>query len=672
GRLLFVASNGREPTGLYELAPGAAAPRRVARRNTLDAHVPLADGGVRFAQGEWRDPWRLRSDLWMRDAAGRERPLTHGARLFAPDARASDGAIVAVQNVAGTTRLVRVSSAGVVEPITSAALDTNWSAPRWSHDGARIAATRWVRGGVMSIVVFDSLGRAPRTVAAARASVDHPAWSLDDRTLLFSVNATGTAVVWSVDVASGALRRVAGGSTSLDEPLALARGFVAIETRAAGERLVRGAWPAALDAAPGGAGARLETELPGIADAHPSAPAAPVQGPVQPYRPWRQLVPRYWLPMLEATDENRTRYGALIAGSDVVGRHAYAAALMREPRRGEQTGDLSYRYAGFGLPLVNVTARQSWDHSDLVDSTRATVGVLGRRRRFAGASLTVVRQRVRQVASFSAGGELELRDFVTDPAPLRDRLGSPLYRQTLRYPSFSATAAWANTKSPILAFGPEDGVSVAAGARWRWRSDDAAATRSEMYVGAVALYKSLGIFPGAAHHVLAVRGAAAVTDDRTNTELEAGGVSGASAELAPGLLVGDVRRNFFVRGFAPGAQLGTRATGGSAEWRAPLAMPGWGRGVVPFFAQRVSATLFADAASAWCPAGARKNTVACPAGETTRAWLASVGGELSLDAAVLNYDTPYRLRFGYARPVQGREFSGSPNGSTYFSLGLSF
>jgi hypothetical protein len=667
GRVLFVASNGREPTGLYELAPGADTPRRVARRNTLDANVPLADGGVLFAQWEWRDPWRLRSDLWLRDAAGRERQLTHGARLFAPDARAKDGAIVAVQNVAGTTRLVRVSADGAVQPLTGAGLDTNWSAPRWSHDGTRIAATRWVRGGIMSIVVLNSLGRELRTVASARATVDHAAWSADDRTLLFSVNATGTAAVWSADLATGALRRVARGSTSLDEPLAVPGGFVAVETRAAGERLVRGEWPAA-SAADSGALA----QLPAIADAQPSLPAAPVDGAVQRYRPLRQLVPRFWLPMVEASDENRTRYGALIAGSDVVGRHAYAAAMLHEPQRGEQTGELSYRYAGFGLPLVNLSTRQTWDHSTLVDSTRTPVGVLGRRRRFAGGALTLVRQRVRQVASVTAGAELEWRDFVTDPAPLRARLASPLYRQTLTYPSFTASAAWANTKSPILAFGPEDGISLSAGARWRWRSDDAAATRSATYVGTAALYKSVGVIPGASHHVLAVRGAAAVTDDRTNTELEAGGVSGSYAELAPGMVVGDARRTVFVRGFAPGAQIGTRAVGGSAEWRAPLGFPGWGKGFVPFFAQRVSAIFFVDVGAAWCPAGSRANTVPCPTGATVRQWMAATGGELSLDAAVLNYDTPYRLRFGYARPVQGSAFTASPNGSAYFSLGLSF
>jgi len=682
GRLLFVASNGRDQASLYELSAARNAPaRRIARRNSLDANVALPDGRIVFAQSEWADPWRLHSDLWVRGQNGSEHALTRGARLFAPDARARDGAIVAVQVVPGTTRLVRVSPSGVVQPITSARSDTNWSAPRWSHDGARIAATRWVRGGVMSIVILDTLGREQRTLATARAVVDDAAWTLDDAAVLFSVNATGAAAIWSATVATGALRPVAAGATSLDTPAPVAGGFVAIETRAHGERLVRADFAtgdsassasASSAAASSGAASAAADTLPSITDSQPMGPVTPATGPVQPYRPLRQLVPRYWLPSFDVTDENKTRYGAWIGGIDVVGRHSYAATLQREPVRGEQTGSVYYRFSGFGMPLVDVSMRQTWDHSDLVDSTNALAGVMSRRRRFAGAALTLIRQRTRTVAVLSGGAEMEWRDFVTDPAPLISQLGSPLFLQTLKYPTLTANAAWSNTRSPILAFGPEDGVTLAVAGRWRHRSGASSSTRSASYIGSAALYKSVGFLPGAWHHVIALRGAVGTTDDRTNTELEAGGVSGSSAELAPGIVVGDVPRTFFVRGFSAGAQQGIRAMSGSAEWRAPLVLTNWGKGFVPFFAQRVAFTAFADAGAAWCPAGALAQTIGCPRGETPRTMMSSVGGELTLDAAVFNYDMPYRLRLGVAKPVQGKAYTNAPNGSAYFSLGLSF
>ena len=663
GRLLFVASNGRDVAGLYELPANLkGAPRRVARRNSLEPNVELRDGRVIFAQMEYEDPWRMRSDLWVREKDGTEHALTHGARLFAPDARATDGAIVAVQNVAGSTRVVRVSDAGVVTPLTGASLDTTFSAPRWSHDGTRIAAVRWERGGAMSIVLLDPASGAATVLVSRRGVLDNPSWTSDDRTLLFAANVDGASRLWSVDVASRALRAGALAVTSFDVPELTNSGVVSVETRGTGERL-------ALSPAPS-----LPATLGGINDAQPS-PATerasePATGAVQPYRPLRQLVPRYWLPSVDNTDENNTRYGATIVSDDIVGRHFYSASIQHEPTRGENTGSFVYRYAGLGLPLVDVAFRQTWDHTALVDSTNAVAGALGRRRRFMGTSLTFIRQRVRSVALLAGAAELELRDFVTDPAPLINQLGSPLFLRTLKYPTFTLYAGWGNTRQPTLAIGPEDGVSLSGSARLRWRTDDRANTRSTTYIGAANLYKSLP-FPGSAHQVVALHGVAGVADDKTNTELEAGGVSGSQVELAPGILVGDVRRTFYVRGFPPGAQRGIRALGGSAEYRAPLAIPSWGSRFVPFFAQRVSAIVYGDAGAAWCPAGSRMG-VGCMQGPTPRQWMASVGGELVLDAAVFNYDMPYRLRAGYAKPVQGRAYSDHPDGSVYFSLGASF
>ncbi|HEY5489865.1 MAG TPA: hypothetical protein VIK25_01630, partial [Gemmatimonadaceae bacterium] len=434
GRVLYVASNGRDESGLYALnASLQGPPQRIARRNSLEPNVALGDGRIVFAQSEWTDLWRLRSDLWMREADGREHQLTRGARLFAPDARARDGAVIAVQNMPGTTRLVRVLGDGAITPITPTSLDTNWSAPRWSHAGSRLVATRWVRGGTMSIVVLDTLGAVQRVLAQARATLDNPSWSSDDAAVIFSVNNSGTSSIWLADVGTGRLTPGAAASTSLDTPEAMAGGFVAVETRRGGERLV---WSTAF-----GAPASL-TAVPGIADTSPAVAPDGVSGEVQPYRALRQLLPRYWLPDIGTTDENHTRFGGLISGSDIVGRHFYAASLTHEPTRGENEGSVIYRYSGFGMPLVDLAARQQWDHTPVVDNTRGPVGSLLRRRRFIGGSLTLVRPRVRNTALLSGSAEIELRDFSTDPAPLLNALHSPLLLQTLKYPTFSLFASW--------------------------------------------------------------------------------------------------------------------------------------------------------------------------------------------------------------------------------------
>src|SRR5690606_28297744 len=111
--------------------------------------------------------------------------------------------------------------------------------------------------------------------------------------------------------------------------------------------------------------------------------------------------------------------------------------------------------------------------------------------------------------------------------------------------------------------------------------------------------KSLPL-PGFARHVIAVRGAYGHGDHRTTTAFVAGGNSGSSIEVLPGLSFGDSRRDFFVRGFDPGAQIGVRAAAASAEYRAPLGLIGRGVKLLPTYAQKASLIAFADGAMAWC------------------------------------------------------------------------
>ena len=140
--------------------------------------------------------------------------------------------------------------------------------------------------------------------------------------------------------------------------------------------------------------------------------------------------------------------------------------------------------------------------------------------------------------------------------------------------------------------------------------------------------------------------------------------------IVPGVTVGEGRRSFPVRGFPAGAQDGLRAAGGSAEYRFPLALPSAGISMLPIFLQRLSGTVFADAATAWCPAGITASVV-CPSKGIARDWMASVGGELQLDAA-FDYDSPYRLRLGTAVPAAGRRYFGTGSITAYFAVGIPF
>ena len=92
---------------------------------------------------------------------------------------------------------------------------------------------------------------------------------------------------------------------------------------------------------------------------------------------------------------------------------------------------------------------------------------------------------------------------------------------------------------------------------------------------------------------------------------------------------------------------------------------------MPFFFDRSSVSVFVDAGIADCDAAPLNPTVCAPArllGKT----IASTGGELVLSAAIFDWDTPQKVRLGFAVPVAGREMVGAKRVSVYAAYGLSF
>jgi hypothetical protein len=101
-----------------------------------------------------------------------------------------------------------------------------------------------------------------------------------------------------------------------------------------------------------------------------------------------------------------------------------------------------------------------------------------------------------------------------------------------------------------------------------------------------------------------------------------------------------------------------------------VAFPTRGIGLLPFFFDKLSLSLFADAGAAWCGAGSTTNP-GCVGVPTDPDWLASAGGEVNLDAAI-PYDALYRFRLGVAAPIRGRDRPGVDPVSVYFSIGVPF
>ena len=370
----------------------------------------------------------------------------------------------------------------------------------------------------------------------------------------------------------------------------------------------------------------------------------------------------------------------------MLARHLYSAYAAVPTTGSYPVGSLFYRFSGFRKPLVDVELSQDYasEFSLVSGGTADTVGTLLRRAQNASLATSWVRPRVRTFSSASAGIGVERREFATDPGEFLKQLAftTPALANTYYYPRAVLSAQWSNLQRPASSISAEDGVSIAVTGRERFRTDSARATQSTSIVGTVAGFKSLDL-PGFAHHVLALRVAGGVADRRAVNALEVGGTSGNTFELLAGYAVGEGRRTFGVRGFPTASIQGTRAAAASLEYRAPLALAGRGWGLLPFYLGRSSLTAFADAGVATC--GSRvaemingqqvlrraRYDVCSPSPRLGRT-IASVGGELGVAAAVLDWDFPQQFRLGIALPVVGRALVGARPASVYVAYGQSF
>jgi hypothetical protein len=660
--LIYSGTPGRESFGAYRVDLNGKR-TRVGRRNSRSANVPLANHDLLYSQIDFVNYYQTRTDLWIQHGS-HEKQITFGQRLTTPDARA-DGEIVAQQIIPGATRLVRVSPDGRrITPITTGSYDEQWTEPRWSTRGDRIAAVRWLRGNLSQIVVLDSTGRLQAIVASARAIQATPSWAPNDSGVYFSSDVTGEAQVYFAR-ANGDTYRISQVPTGLFEPQARGSEIASVLFRADGYHL---------GVSPCCAGTLVSP----LGDTVPRTEALLVDSSrATKYSPWRTFVPRYWIPTIEQSIRGGQRLGAETSGFDVVGRHALNASIQIPTDNTGVTGSASYQYAGFGMPILQLDANQDWQWLGTAfsrDAARTPLGDVYRRTWTGDALATYVRSRVRTSMSLTGGFGIEHRlHTVTNGVPLASidtngTLGAPTF------PSFIAGAGFANFQRPPFSISPEDGVQFNVTFRDRFNSEATGRGGSSYStVATAAVYKSLDL-PGFAHHVIALRGAAGIADERSASYYSVGGISGSTYNIIPGYVIGEGRKTFPVRGFEPGTLLGTRAFTGTAEYRIPLFLTGNSPGILPFFLDRSSLTLFGDYGTAWCPNIATGREVCNQTSQllTQRTDIASVGAELNLTLGVLSWDSPYRLRIGLVTPTHNQAFFQRTSWQMYVVGGISF
>jgi hypothetical protein len=652
-RVLFVRDDGRDEARLAVLDRDAGTVRTLARVNGGLGLAWDTGGAVLASEFEFTDPYTLRADLFRVDAGGRERRLTHGARLLAPDV-APDGSVVAVRVDGGGSALVRWSG-GAATPLTEVETGTEWAHPRASADGRLIAATR-ARGGWLDVVLLSPDGAVQREVTRDCALDQTPAFSPDGQWLFWASDRSGGSQVYAA--------RLAGPDDGwwrvTDEPFAAyapapapdsvfylayhADGFRLAAVPLDTLRWVRMA-PGAVGPDAGRAAARVAVPgegsgaaLPAMGDsATPRAAILERRG----YRPWPALWPKYWLPVGVAQGSGAWA-GVFTGGQDALERHAYSASVMAGTglAAGTWRADLAYQYAG----LTRAVLDAEYSRSEMVFVHPAGGSPAGSgndtangrehccvRSEDASLGVTFRHRRYRWSAAARLGAEYE-RDGA------RERAGGVL------------SVAAARLVQPAFAISVQRGWRVSATVRRRERLDGAGGYTESVVRGAA--YVPLGVL-GFTRRVLALEAAAGALAGSDGVFFGVGGVSGGSVPLLPGFAFGSSQRTFPVRGFPPGAAAGRRAVAASAEQRLPLALVGRGLGLVPGALDRVSAALFADVGIAWSSAAWTVRFAGLPASQA----LVSAGAEVAADLGVL-YDFPVRLRVGAAQRLHGGSGTG--------------
>lgn len=668
GSLAFYSSTGREEAATRLLAPGGGE-RVLAPRTSLGPTTWLPDGrALLYTQLDYRDPYRIRSDLYRADLAGRRTRLTRGARISEPDVARDGRSVVAVQDAGGTSVLVRVDLAtGAVRRLTAPSYDEQWSLPRWSPTGDRIAAARWRAGGYFDIVVLDPEGRVLRELTHDRAVDNEPAWSPDGRYVVFSSDRTGIDDLYAYDLRDDRLYRVTGVTTGAFQPDVSPDGrWIAFaHYHADGYHLARVPFdPARWRPAPP---VRAAVDLPPL---DPSVYTAAAGGPVRRYSPWRSLAPATWSPVLDVGGTLGLGIGAAVGGEDVVGRHTYAAYGVVYPDGGRVEGSAAYRYTGLGVPVLDLSASQDWAGVGVRDSTGTVVpDRLLERERLAGMALTFPRPRYRSYTWLSLGASARDYDYAwKDPGREGNRAVPDLPPEL----GGSLTAGLSTVRGYAFSISPEDGFlmsGTAEGRRYtRAVGRDDGPTGYVRLTGRARAYRGID-WGGWARHALAARLTTGAEWGPRAPVFRVGGTGGGPSPFPLAIDLGSGSLTYPLRGYPGGIQAGDRAVSASTEYRFPLRLVERGYRLAPLWLDRLWGDAFADAGAAWCGTAECRARFRAPL--TSPRPLYSVGAELGVDFSA-GYYLGSTLRAGVAVPLRELPGSGRPNPVAYLRFGRSF
>jgi len=539
--------------------------RRVALRNGGSGLAWTPDGqALVHAELQVHETYSVFGDLSrVTVASGKVQRLTRGARAYDPDVAPDGRTIVFARKLGDRSELGLVGIDGVgLRTLTQSAKGVEWSGPRFSPAGDSIVAARLLPGGWLDLVRVDPVTGAAFQLTQDRAKDVEPTWTPDGQAVVFRSDRDGVSNLHALRLSDHRVVRVTNVLGGAFQPSVSPDGrAVAYADYSSLGYDVRIA-PLDLAAAP--AATAFVDEYPA-----PQADPARSEAPVEPYRAWSMLLPRFWTPWLQL-DQDDSRIGLATGGSDALFRHGWGARATY----------------GTGTERINLNGFYLYDRfrPTLIVSGQDTTSLF-REGRLRTRELTLqtalpLRRSIRSIQALSLAWRREREEALgsRDPQDRRDLGG--------------LQAAWtlASARSYPMSISPSEGtrLRVAWLREAEWLGSDV--SLDKLTADARVYQRIFG-----ARDVLALRAESGTTwgEPQFERSFAVGGYPDAS-------LFDIVRTNAAVlRGYPDNAFTGRRYAAFNAEYRFPLVSPQRGFRSLPLFLRHFRGSVFFDAANAW-------------------------------------------------------------------------
>jgi hypothetical protein len=651
GTVIIPASPPDGAAGLYAIRglPAAVPVLEPLLRTTDLAEVTVVDETIVFSQTEVHRQWFGFRDLFVREADGRVRQLTDGARLRNPAAIPGTRLVVAEQRSGARSALVTVDvDSGAITNLAVAPPGEMFYTPQVSPDGRRVVASRLDRRGRRTIAILDRASRHWQRVvhddgdaddahhddtspafglgaAALRTGAIDPVW-LDNDTVAYAADDEGVFHLFTVALGSGERHRVVDtlGSAALPTLTPDGRALLFTDTHLDGlDLFVATKGP--------GQPVGVVRVVDGL-EAAPTTTTTQSTPPSTPYTPWPTLWPRTWRPEVAGDPLEGMSVGLAVDGTDAAELVSWtmAAAIDTVVARPSAAGSLRLRDLALPVtlqlewrPLALARGRSNDGTLELhvEDQLRASAALNFplRRRRFTH-NLSIGTQRVH---AFDGSGVTSSPDSL-----------SPDYPGSVRQPvqqAFTLDWFYGATEQYRDSVSTEWGLSANARLRFADRLLFSDVDIREVFVDVRAFQP----VPGLGNHVVAAYLTGGATfDDRPGNLFFLGGFVNRS--LLDDLLTGRRSTGGVLRGFPIGHVVGDGLAAITLEYRLPLLEIERGLETLPVFIDRLHGAVFVDSASAFDSR---------PTGAT---FATGLGAELRLQVT-LGYYGSYLVRAGYAR-----------------------